>query len=697
MEDDRERDLIERLKAITDRLRDGSALGSVSAVASAVGASESSTRTWFGWRSDRLSAPTGPRRQAAQQVIREHLGGDALREVEQIWKEREARAETRAYGARTARHGPRLPSDDPTERRRISLGRQYLRGGWPVASVAEQIDGSLRLGSDVAKGDLPPYVERGIDVQLDERLGRATLSSASAEERIVGVAGPAKAGKTRSLVESLRRMPDAARTRLLVVQVPPPNGGATWLAGFVDSLILTDVATYANPARCVVLIDDLHLICTGGEVWPEIERLVKACPSVIVCFTIHGQYLEPAAKDHVGAVQHSLDLRAMRGVCVSLASDLTFGELSRAAALYPELERNELVRLAERFASTPFLIGEARRAKSDPDARARAALVYALQDLALMRPAGTTREHIAARQAVWWEHLAPTSGPLLPDAADEAFRWATRPTGKVWSLCMSTEPGRDQWRLHDGVQAALDREHAPLRSICYDPTVSIAELLSMAFHFREWAYNVYYPMLEAAIGRSVAVRTIPLKEILGPDDDGRLDRLMDAVHRGHPDAIIELADHYAITGRLSEAWRLWGVAAVIAGHPTAFLRMGLYHHERGEMDEAVEWLDRAAKQSHPYALHALGTIAQGRGDDASAEAFYKQAANLGQVESIRCLGMLRVEAGDPEGRPLLRKAEQLGDAMSSELLATLDAIDAEGPEGVTAEQRFLASRRASPT
>ena len=687
-----ESELIAALSALTSQLRGPQGLGSVAAVSEAVGASESSVRTWFGWRSSRLSAP-GPRhRSAARDVLEKHLGRTAAMQAERLWVRWESIAADRAYQARTAPKGARPDRDDPARRRRATLGRQFLRGGWNPQATAISLDGTaLRLGSDVTDGELPPYVGRGVDARLDQRIGDALAAESSTADRIVGVAGPPKSGKTRSLVEALCRHEDVGRTRLLLLQPPPAVGGADWVASFVDAVLNSDVLDYGGPAAAVVFVDDLHLYCTGGEVWPELLRLVRDAPNAVVVFTIHEEYLHPPSEVMPGDPRHSLDLDGVAAAVEVLNSELNPIELELARSLLPTVEVAELSRLAERLANTPILLAKARLARSAADQVANASLLYGLLDLCLLQPAGSDRARIRLQQSKWWSALAPTSGPLTDQHHSASFDWAVAGVGRVWALCMSTEPGRDQWRLHDGVAATLRHEHAPLPSIKYDEDVTVLELLRLALNYQEWAYNVYHPLLVAAMNRSASISSRPLTEVVGPDDGSQNERFHRAVDQGHIEAVNALGDLLVSEGDGAGAAQYWWMAAMLANSAHAWVQLGTFYAHRDDRKSAYRAFREAAGQGDPHAQFALGTLFYEDGATSAARRFWELAHESGHAPALRCLGMLKAEAGDPSGRELLRQARELGDSTASEMLAALARMDAE-VSPFTAEEAFLRIR-----
>lgn len=682
-----ETELIARLAALTSQLRSPDSLGSVAAVSEAVGASESSIRTWFGWRTNRLSAPGARHRAAARQLLQDHLGPAAAAEAERVWAEWEAITADRAYKARAAPKGARPGRDDPARRRRLALGRQYLRGGWDPQVTPASLDASrLRLGSDVTHGELPPYVHRGIDHLLDQRIARALSASSSLASRIVGICGPPKSGKTRSLVEALKRHESSGRIRVLLLQPPPTSNGANWVASFVDALLNSDVVDYGNPVASVVLIDDLHLYCTDGEVWPELERLVADTDRVIVAFTIHDEYLQPADESRPGDPRHGLDLSAARAAAEKVPPELDLNELERAVSLIPTVDKAELRRLAERLANTPILLARAELARTAASQTANAALLYALLDLNLIEIAGSDRARIRSQQAKWWAALAPTSGPLTDRIHEASFQWATKGVGRIWALCMSTEPGRDQWRLHDGVAARLRREHAPLPSIKYDPDITVPELVRVALAYKDWAYNVSHPILEAAVHRSMGASRVPVEEAVGPNDGGRPQRVAEAIDRGHIGVITLVGEILMSNEREEAAVQHWLLASFL-GDMKADLHLGANFAKNGLMQWSYDAYRRAALAGSAYANFALGSLCYQHRKFDAAQVYWERAAEKGHFPALRNLGMMLVESGDESGRELLRQAVDLGDELAAEMLDALAKIDSDLAP-LTAEQSF---------
>lgn len=80
---------------------------------------------------------------------------------------------------------------------------------------------------------------------------------------------------------------------------------------------------------------------------------------------------------------------------------------------------------------------------------------------------------------------------------------------------------------------------------------------------------------------------------------------------------------------------------------TALYQRGREYAERGEVDDAIEWLGRAADSGHVQAMRNLGSLYnQERGDDENAIRWFARAADAGDAASASIVGGLYEDQGN---------------------------------------------------
>ena len=74
----------------------------------------------------------------------------------------------------------------------------------------------------------------------------------------------------------------------------------------------------------------------------------------------------------------------------------------------------------------------------------------------------------------------------------------------------------------------------------------------------------------------------------------------------------------------------------------------LIEYQRGELDEAQTWYQRAAEAGHSEAMFNLGALLRGRGESDKAEAWYRRAAATGHNGAKLSLWWLLERRGKSE-------------------------------------------------
>ncbi len=206
-----------------------------------------------------------------------------------------------------------------------------------------------RLGSELADELLPDYVRRDADTVLDRLLG----SIDGARAGLVVVSGPPGSGRTRTLVEALRRHAGAGRTSygLRDLHEPlRPSDGRDTLESYVDAVRLAAVS--ADDLAAIAFIDDLddHLVNrANGELRPislrvHLEQLAKAgVPVVAIC---SDELVDGDPADHGLTADDQSWLGDRR---IRLDPTLTPAEMVRAREVHPGIPEGDLRQLPRTF------------------------------------------------------------------------------------------------------------------------------------------------------------------------------------------------------------------------------------------------------------------------------------------------------------------------------------------------------------
>ena len=302
-------------------------------------------------------------------------------------------------------------------------------------------------GSWVTDNQTPPYVPRSAN-HADDTLHRwLTLASQPHSDGrcrggLVVVAGPPKAGKTRTLLEALRcTRPDA---KLWRVKTDP---------GTLEVVLKSVIENGGRPAdhdpgEVVILLDDLQryeFATTDAITDKLLTRLLKT--GVTIAATVHTEFLTQMSAFQYDRQRGRDDLSLRIGASAELVSMLTAPDT--LITLNPVLTADELNHIdpelinhaaghditQDRFARLPELLAavdalKARAEEGINDAKhpERAAIIQAAIDATYLYPGGATPDEL--EQLTGWahQHHWPTR-PHDTGAFDKAIDWATDPIG----------------------------------------------------------------------------------------------------------------------------------------------------------------------------------------------------------------------------------------------------------------------------
>ncbi|WP_461036256.1 tetratricopeptide repeat protein [Streptomyces mayteni] len=134
-------------------------------------------------------------------------------------------------------------------------------------------------------------------------------------------------------------------------------------------------------------------------------------------------------------------------------------------------------------------------------------------------------------------------------------------------------------------------------------------------------------------------------------DDGELA----AAETGRPGAAREYAQLLTERGQLEEALPWWEKAAVAEGDAKAARTLAIVHKDRWEFEEAERWYRTAADRDGGCAF-GLATLLKEAGDEAGAREWYARGAELGSVECLTN-GAVRLAAQGAWDEALTRLGE----------------------------------------
>jgi tetratricopeptide (TPR) repeat protein len=474
----------------------------------------------------------------------------------------------------------------------------------------------------------PPYVHRLADQAIDAAVtdGRFTL-----------VAGPSKAGKTRSAYEAIRRLrssaaliiprPEAGTLRRLLEIEPPLGVGANLAVLWLD-----DLERYLGAEEGI----DAGLVETIGYLVPN--------TTIVATLNLSARATLLNAEGQVGrAARLVLD----RATVIVLASKLTDRERREAQERYPK----------ESFARG---LGEELVAASLIDTQYFAARDAASSDWALLRSAvdwqrmGMFEPIPEADLRVLFTRYAG----LTTDKSAEfqkALEWTTSALAPNVSLIERLHKhGTITYQAHDYVISLAEGfstgEHIEIADSAWDYLISsvrkpaLIRIGSVAmFRYRRDIARRAWEEAQAAEDPVVAsAGTLNLGVLYA--DEGDVASAKEAYRQAGAslDAAVSIRAKFQLASLLQEEGDSACIAlfeAVAASSEydlaaSALLKAGLFFGVRGLGQEAEPLLRRATETGYPDvaapASALLGSFLAARGDTAGAKAAFAHAASIGR-------------------------------------------------------------------
>ncbi|MFI7531446.1 tetratricopeptide repeat protein [Nocardia salmonicida] len=546
------------------------------------------------------------------------------------------------------------------------------------------------FGDSTNHGVDDPYVPR-THAEVDQR-----VVSALGEDRLVVLVGPSKAGKTRTLFESVRRELPSAR-----VVVPEPRSLAD----------LPGCGQYRDhPDTLVVWLEDLDEFTRADRsLTPRLLAALTARRArTVVVATLRSEEYD---KMRAGG-EFARDIRTVfeQAIRIELApTSASPVEQAAAALLYPSLDLTRYG-LAEMLVGAPALLehyrSDRRQGRVSTQIAAFAAVVGVVIDWARIgRSDRIPEERVIdlARDVIDTRFSAYNVTDDDLAAAIAAARLPFEGAGDTTAIDSKwlTDPRTRGYRPFDYLIAADDIIDRPIPDIYWHRATTDAE----AEVRNEVGASAYYRGLHTTaetmfrhavdLGDTGAMRNLGvLLEGRGDLDDAE-NWYRRAAELGHTDAMNNLGVLLEGRGDLGDAEN-WYQRAAELGHTDAITNLGVLLADRGILDDAENWYCRAAELGGTSSMHNLGVLLEGRGDLDDAENWYRRAAELGHTDAITNLGVLlanRSGLGDAEN--WWRHAADLGHTTATYNVGVLLAKRGEREEAENWYQRAAGNGHTS--
>jgi tetratricopeptide (TPR) repeat protein len=455
---------------------------------------------------------------------------------------------------------------------------------------------SENLDQFLAQGQRPPYVARDADAAIDQALDASPF---------VILAGPSKAGKSRSAFEALvRRSPDAA----LLVPFGPTH---------LDEVIDRYGALKNRPAPAVLWLDDLERFMNSGRVDASLLRDARRRLGLQVVATIRNQELNqmldagdsPAGRD----AQAVLDSATI----VQIADRMSAAESAQASALYPGQEFDPGL-------GESFIAGRQLKRKLDTGASSLVAIVRAIHDWRRVgMVSGIADADLFALYGAYFRSLEPLRD-VTRDAFDQGLAAATAPVVRYSALVLKRSHGAETptFSLTDYIAEYLEGQQLAILDETWQAALAHASKLGTC-----------YQVGNAALHHR------------------RLEIAADAWRRGMEDQDSTSAFNLGVLlegqGDLTGAEKAWQIATEL-GEGAAASNLGSLRRQRGDVNGAAEAYRRALDLSFADAGVHLGLLLHELGDSKGAEEAWERGLALGSPHAAQNLGHLRQLRGDFE-------------------------------------------------
>jgi len=603
-----------------------------------------------------------------------------------------------------------------------------------TVSKVDEIE--LLLGSSEFDGDVPPYCPRDIDLNLLEKIDSETCNP-------VILIGPPKSGKTRTLIESLKR---SKHSDAKIYWLEPGDGNARKL------LERSKTAKSTN----ILVLDDLQNPRYFGEGGLDAKLIEDLVLNFKIVGTLHDStknQWELANLDHrtdvveqdISSPNKSVQAVLLREQVI-LNAELSESELTLAGKVL-EIQDGDLAPyryLGSKFASVAALTKalEHELSRHEPFSQA---LFETLLDAKIVYPKGATLESLKelARIKIESKTNSPWADSKWEIAVDKLTRGISPKSPHA--VMMRTISDRSRYTLFDPIWDKKRPETWNPEDL-FELDLDFLEIADNAFELglKDSTYKIMQkmdsdqPEIQYHLGRfyfldgdflksqnwlSKAAEAKHPKAIdylgdLYHDHLGEVEKALDcwkeAASLGNVWAMDSLGDYYSDHDLPIEAEKWWAEAAKqdnqwarasLGNHylqdgrveeglvllkesaekqnPWAMRQLGIYYESKGDPVLSKYWWTQGALHDDDVCLDRLGDLAEDAGDKKNAELYWRKAVALGNSWSMASLGLhMRDEGFVTEGEDLLLQSANLGNSWAMRQIALLkeDAGDASASE-----------------
>jgi Tfp pilus assembly protein PilF len=471
----------------------------------------------------------------------------------------------------------------------------------------------LGLGSWFSNGNLPNYCARDIDSEL-------TLALEHASTRLITLSGPPKAGKTRSLVENLKRSKFS-------------KSKVYWLNPYSDSveeIILRLEENEKNPN--IIVLDDIQRFKfdKSGLSYPNFQALMS---KGLVIATVHESKLtrwsmsDSQAENGSGLFPSKRVSALLSETNIGIASKLTIDELANAERELKVLgsKDSQIRHLAAWLASVDELRGRTTSLLSGTTYEQ--SMFAALIDLRLVYPQGSTIDKFMEFAEIEFRLVDPHS-PWFAEQARVVLSTMTSglTAGSPHAIMVRTPDNPELYMMSDFIWEKFRPNTWPWAHLQLGPALLI-----------EASRNCFFEgLFETTL------------EILGST-------AFDLSFREH----MILARSMQYVGDLENAEVQYRIAAN-SEDPEAIDFLLTFLYSRGRFEEALEIAKSQNYDSNPEGRYKLGVIYHELGLTDLAELEYEKCGDLPEALATRAwsaFGNGKCE----QGEDLAQKALRLGE------------------------------------
>jgi tetratricopeptide (TPR) repeat protein len=497
----------------------------------------------------------------------------------------------------------------------IKQVREALASGfWPPPRLRDVDPFDAKFGVFASKianryrsaDERPPYVKRDVDAQLDRALD---------SKQLIVVAGPARAGKSRTAFEALLR---ALRDSQVVVPASPFGVGR--VSGPLSLLANADPPLELEGSRPVLWLDEVDRYLEHGDFNLRILRQLQTTyPGLLAIATIRDRRLRELEAS--GAIGH--DLRVLlhdpSSALIELEASLSDREQARALAVYPGLADDPVFKsgIGGFFTATEELIKRYRNAQDNgPVAFAVVQAAIDWRRGGMERP--ITRDEL---RELAGSHLLGIRADLelTDESFEEALRWACAPVVSSAALLRRVKAdGGQAFAVYDDVVEWMETQghvvsSATLEFILARGALADAFAVGMAAYRlgrREEARRLWTRLatspLPAAARAALQLGMLAAEDGDTPTALRAYQQALDSRDQdAAPEAALQLGDLAASQGASDQALAAWQQALAF-GHPNATplaaLRLGELHEREGrDGDAEAAWKVAVDQYPHPEA------------------------------------------------------------------------------------------------